>query len=209
MGLRYGGLSEGFINVDEALQMPNGPLALFRVQPAEIFGANMPPYLPASLFAPALRNSEYMSMANRDPTSQAIDDLTAFGRYLIDHAQPPWVRGSVDPWLDSIWEDIADKDLSHLQRGSLSYFGAVITMLIAIECMEAITLPDKRRSLGPISELHPYIAQRWGIGPASKPPEVPVPQGFSQVLYDWSESKVNFVERSRTGAAKKGQVIRE
>lgn len=197
-GLRYGALLGGLITTEKALEMPDGRLALFQVQPAGIFGVSMPPYLPAALSTLVLGNTRYASLTGRDASSRAIDNLAAFGRHLIDHAQPPWVKGSVDPWLDFLWEDITDTNFAHLQRGSLSYFGAIMTILIEIEFMEAVTLPNKRNHLGAISELRPYIAQRRGVQPTSKLSELPIPYGFKQVLYDWAGKKVDFVERADT-----------
>lgn len=192
--IRQAMLLNKLITVDQALEMSSGISALFQGQSAKLFGIRRVPYLPNILTGLVLgwEGGFYDSFETLIPVQRWIDDLAAFGNYLINYPDPPWIAGPVDIWSRFFWGHPAEHNTEKLHFGLFSYLGAAATLLISAECMQLKEVPqDGPLRSGPLSDLTPYIACRWGNDLPL--PELPLPEKFSQTFRDWAHGLASFV----------------
>jgi len=137
---------------------------------------------------------------DNDGAARAINELTVVGRYLIDHPRTPWLTWQSDMWPVSFLSGPIERDIPRSRLDPVAYLGAAGILLITSEEKETRALPDEGpQKLGPLSDLYPYIARRWGAEPENELPELPVPEEFRQVFRDWADGKVNFVGQAEAG----------
>ena len=118
-------------------------------------------------------------------------DLDAFGAYLIDHREPPW--------LDLTAVDAATLLDSEPLPGALdrrppplrqvAYLGAAVLLLIMEEKRLLTTQADWRP--GPLRDLAPYLIRRRGLGQRTELPSLMAPEEFKQVFRDWAEGRID------------------
>jgi hypothetical protein len=178
--LRQAALKAGLITTGEALNMPGGPVVLFK-NSHSCFEPRSPYFFDvcAALRAgwPAFGQPRIAS------------DLNAFGEYLIEHPESPWVQGRPDEGSTLDWGREPPVGIS--RPGPLSgtaYLGAAAMRLI----MEEAGLARPERNLGPLRHIAPYLARRQGFGHGSELPSLPVPDEFKQTFRDWAEGRVSF-----------------
>jgi hypothetical protein len=194
IGLRRAALTYDLITVDQALRMPGGLPALFQAPRPGIFGMGKMAYLPAAVIGFVTGRSDLYSPADPDGFARVIAGFAAVGSYLAEGSGPPWPTGSVDYWSEYLWEEPQESGFPRPSLDPVAYFGAAATLLIVIESLVITELPGKgQEQFGPLSDLSPYIARRWGIGANGELADLPVPERFRQLFRDWADNKVNFV----------------
>ncbi len=118
-------------------------------------------------------------------------DLDAFGEYLIDHHEPPWLDMTAFDvttlLLDS--ETLPGAfDRRPPPLSPVAYLGAAVLLLVMEETR--FTTRDNRR-LGPLRDLSPYVSRRRGLGRRAKLPSLMVPEEFKQAFRDWAEGRID------------------
>jgi hypothetical protein len=181
--VRHGAVRAGLISVRQALGMPGGPGVLFR--PAQGAFRECAPY-----FAPVL-SALYQGWPAFGQAAVAAD-LDAFGTYLIDHREPPWLElGSFDVApliLDSETQrDAFDERPPPLTQAA--YLGAAALLLIMEEAQLITTWTG--RQLGPLRHLAPYLTRRRGVGQGTELPSLMVTEEFKPTFRDWADGRIN------------------
>jgi hypothetical protein len=124
-----------------------------------------------------------------------ISDLESIGDYLMNHPEPPWLRGVMGDWDDSVDAEYCAKEATKTVRFSQAgYVGAVAILAILME-QSIIRHPDEtfnRHRLGPLSDFYPYLIRRNNPGSKRGLPNLPVPALFRNMLISWAEREVNF-----------------
>ncbi len=190
VGMRSMAIWYGLIGVDHALKMPSGMVTLLRRQWIGIFGWWQAAYLHHSV--------RDIVLGTRSAVVSATDDLGVVGRYILDHPQLPWVTGEPDAWTEFFWGHPVMEDIPRPCPPPVVYLGAAATLLIAAEHMKSRMLPDEGpQRFGPLNDLYPYIARRWGSAPYATLPDLPVPGDLQQAFRDWADNKANFVGLSQ------------
>lgn len=83
----------------------------------------------------------------------------------------------------------------HPQLCPAAYLGAAATLLMAIECEQNNLLRDDATlELGPLDDLRPYIARRWGTNLGQELPHLPLSDVTRQTFCDWAHNEVDFVD---------------
>ena len=177
--VRLVALKAGLITTRQALDMPVGPIVLFK-NSHSCFGPRSPYFF--DVFA-ALRAGW---PAFGQP--RIANDLNAFGEYLIEHPEPPWLQNRPDEGLTTDW---GREPPAPIRRpGPLSraaYLGAAAMLLIMEEARQERHV---ERRLGPLRHIAPYLARRQGFGRGSELPSLPVPDEFEQTFRDWAQGRV-------------------
>jgi hypothetical protein len=122
--------------------------------------------------------------------------LARLGRYIASRPQPPWVTAFDEAW-DTFFEDGARAPVQPANLEPAAFVGAASVCLMAAESLQARGLSAKPpEQLGPLSDLCPYIARRWGASHTGKLPNLPVSPTFLKIFKDWAESKANLIQTS-------------
>jgi hypothetical protein len=101
------------------------------------------------------------------------------------------MAGKVAPW--NIYLDLQLVTAPMPQEfDSVAYFGAGTCLLISSEALSALPDGEPDTLMGPLSDLHPYIARRLGDGSDDELSELPIPVEFQQLFRDWANGKVDF-----------------
>jgi len=181
--LRLVALKAGLITTGQALDLPGGPVVLFRMSHG-CFGSRSP------YFADVFEALRVGWPAFGQP--RISSDLNAFGEYLIEHPEPPWLQGRPD---ETLTVDVRREPPAPISRpGPLSraaYLGAAAIALIREEGIGHAP-PHIERKLGPLRHIAPYLARRQGFGHGSELPSLLVPDEFKQTFRDWAEGRVSF-----------------
>jgi hypothetical protein len=187
--IRLTALEARVITTSQALDMPGGPIVLF--QGSEGCFQRYEPY-----FWQAFRALDSGWPAFGAPDIVSV--LTAFGEYLIDHPEPPWLDGMMSDW-DYHMPDEHDEPFKRAARpaplNQTAYLGAVTALVIMTEALESQEHVERR--LGPLRDIAPYLTRRQGLGRRTKLPSLPVPEEFKQTFRDWAEGRVNFTAPGR------------
>jgi hypothetical protein len=180
--VRHGVVRARLISLRQALDMPGGPMVLFR--PSQGVFRERAPY-----FGPVL-----LALGQGWPAfgqAVVVADLVAFGAYLIDHRELPWLdMTAVDATtlLDS--EPLpAVLDRRPPPLSQVAYLGAAALLLIMEETQLLTTQAD--RPLGPLRHLAPYLTRREGLRRRTELPSLMVPEEFKQVFRDWAEGRID------------------
>jgi hypothetical protein len=190
--VRHAAVRAGLLSVREALDLPGGPMVLFRPSPG-VF-AECAPY-----FGPVLSALSQGWPAFGQPVVAA--DLGAFGAYLIDHREPPWLDAAA---VDAVTQ-FPDSSPPHgvLDRrppplSPAAYLGAAVLLLIMAETRVLTTQAGRR--LGPLRDLAPYLTRRRGSGRRAELPSLMVPAEFTQAFHDWAGGRIDATRPLRLGA---------
>jgi hypothetical protein len=182
--IRVIALDAGVITIRQALDMPGGPMVLF--QGSEGCFQLYEPYFWRTLRA---LDSGWPAFGAPD----IVPVLTAFGEYLIDHPEPPWLRDTMSDWdyhVPDGNDEPFKRDARPAPLSQAAYLGAVTVLVIMKEALESETHIERR--LGPLRDIAPYLTRRQGLGQRTKLPNLPVPEEFKQTFRDWAERRVNF-----------------
>jgi hypothetical protein len=181
--VRHGAVRAGLISVRQALGMPGGPTVLFR--PSQGVFRERAPYFGPVLFALAEGWPAFGQAA-------VVADLDAFGTYLIDHREQPWLDAAA---FDVTFPLLAygippgGVDAEPPPLSQAAYLGAAALRLIAEETRLLTTQTDQQR--GPLRDLGPYLARRRGRGRGTELPSLMVPDEFKQAFRDWAEGRTD------------------
>ena len=180
--VRHGAVRAGVISVRQALEMPGGPEALFR--PSQGVFRERAPY-----FGPVL-----VALSQGWPAfgqAAVAADLEAFGAYLADHPELPWLEvTAVDAAALTEVEPLPaglEQRLPPLSQGA--YLGAAALLLIMEEVGMLPLQADAQ--LGALGHLAPYLAERRGLGQPEELPSLLVPEGFKQGFRDWAKGRID------------------
>ena len=118
--------------------------------------------------------------------------LTALGKHIVDNPATPWAAGIT---INMTYDWAGSGDNNWPQFDLITNLGGFALSLILIEA--GITSFGAHRFgknnwLGPLNAVQPYAARRFRVGPTKSISELPVPEQFKQVFWDWAEGKVNF-----------------
>jgi hypothetical protein len=189
--IRNGAVSKNVITFEQAIAIDGNLIPLLQHQQKGIFGPS---------WASILRNS-FWYLISVSENSKTINDITAVGRYLTLHPQPPWGSGEVEP---ESWA-LPDAALGTPVSLSLTTYlgGAAIACILAesnlvIELSTAFSINTAH--LGPLHAMLPYIQRRQTPGSFIPLPDLPVSHEFKQVFRDWAEGKVNFTASTPTAS---------
>ena len=185
--VRQGAIRAGLISVRQALDMPGGAAALFR--PSQGVFRECAPYFGAALLALGQGWPEF-----GQPT--VVADLDAFGAYLTDHREAPWLDVAAfdvaAPLLDPATPPGAlDRRPPPLSQAA--YLGAAVLLLVIEETFLSATQAD--RQLGPLRHLAPYLHRRRGLGRRTELPSLMVPEAFKDAFRDWAEGRIDATAR--------------
>jgi NACHT domain len=183
--VRYGAVRAGLISAREALDMPGGPVVLFR--PALGAFRECAPY-----FGPVLFALDQGWPAFGQPAVAA--DLDAVGAYLLDHREPPWLSmTSFDVSTALVLSEEAPGALNRKPPplSQSAYLGAAVLLLVIEETQSPRT--GNGRRLGPLRHLAPYLTRRRGFGRRTELPSLMVPEEFRQFFHDWAAGRVSAV----------------
>ncbi len=185
--VRHAAVRAGLISVRQALDMPGGPMMLFR--PAQGVFEECVSYFGPVLFALVQGWPAFGQAA-------VVADLVAFGEHLIDHPEPPWLDAAALD-LNSLPLD-PETVLGALDRrppplSQVAYLGAAVLLLTIEEARMLTTKADLR--LGPLRHLAPYLTRRRGLGRRTELPSLMVPEGFKQAFRDWAEGRIDATSR--------------
>jgi hypothetical protein len=186
--VRHGAVWAGLISVRQALDMPGGPMVLFR--PAQGIFRECPAYFGPVLFA--LRQG-WPAFGQ----AVVVADLDAFGAYLIDHREPPWLDRTAFDAASLLHEPETPPGALDPRPPPLSqvaYLGAAVLLLITEETRLRTTTQADRR-LGPLRHLAPYLTRRRGLGRRTELPSLMVPEEFKQAFRDWAEGSIDATSR--------------
>ncbi len=125
------------------------------------------------------------------------DAFTAIGQYAMRQEKPPWIRISGRECSFFFAEPSADE----LQLPALDHvgiLGVAVVLCVTVEIERAVQadmtwLGWQMSENGYTRTLNSYLRKR-AERVAIELPDLPVPPEFEQVLRDWAEGQVNFVE---------------
>jgi NACHT domain len=182
--IRTAALRVDIITRRQALDMPGGPSVFF--QPSEGCFTNFQAY-----FVDLICALDEGWPAFGEPG--LVEELTAFGDYLISNPGPPWIHGDASRWDDGL--DALDEPSFFTGRpgplNQMAYLGAAAMLSILEETNPGRT--NAKRRLGPMHHMAPYLAHRQGLGLRTKLPSLLVPEDFKQTFRDWAEGRVDFM----------------
>ncbi|MEU6254600.1 NACHT domain-containing protein [Streptomyces sp. NPDC047043] len=127
----------------------------------------------------------------------ALRDCGTIGSWLGQHPSPPWTdrADDVSPFLDYIAESLASMDRRVRQPlDPDGYLGAAVMLLTSMEASREPMIERFAPLLGPLTDLYPYAATRFGVA-AAPLPDLPVPDGFGEILRAWARREVDFIGR--------------
>ncbi len=185
-GIRYGAVRRGIISWDQALEMTGGLLPFLQVQPTGIFDLTWASPLVSSV----------LSLTYGVADSGDLEDFASVGGHITRNPNLPWIKGPAQA-LSSYDRKEWEPATSRPELDLMSYLGAAAVLLMALECEEddALQRDSANEDFGPLDDLRPLIARRWGAEPRPEIPELPIPIDFRQVFSDWAEGKVSFVDK--------------
>ena len=116
-------------------------------------------------------------------------NLETFGRYLMDHHEPPWLRGGLgySYWVQVLTEDPDAAAPAPLSRAACLGVAAILPIMLEAGLIPAGT----EFKLGPLDAVVPYLECRDGRAPGTARPDLPVADEFRQTLRDWADGRVS------------------
>ena len=186
--MKYTAVVRELITVEQVLAEAQPKLeVLFNSQPT-LFGIVGAPHLFRQVYD-LIRGRRWYR--DRDPRL----DFHAYGGYVAEHPDPPFVTnptgyGNFLATLGSPAEGIALADTRTL-------LGASLALAIGAEASQELTLRRQdHHALGPLNDLYPYLARRFGIEPGIRLPELQFPRAFAGLFTSWANKDVNFVSQT-------------
>ena len=188
--LRITALYTDALSVGDALAMPDGLGALLDVSPTTFESGGYrrwyPPYFENFLHSLLLKSYRRRTTA-----------FTAIGQHAQTQGKPPWARIASLPSPPFLLRGTGDEtQLPALD--DVGNLGVVIVICVAVEVQQdwGLAMTDLLR-LAPADDyaqaLLPYVMKRLEGSPGQLP-DLPIPPEFGQVLRDWAEGRVNFVQ---------------
>jgi hypothetical protein len=184
--IRNSAVRLGAVTTQQAIAMKEGLLPLLQSHPVRIFGfGGWVAYL-LNVFSNLASDPDYQ---------MGIEVMTAVGQHLTCYPDLPWATGEVSQWY---WLDDSDLQNSELPAAvtPIAFLGAAAVALMTTEATLAKTVSalhgEPSRGLGPFSVLYSYMTRRNAPGSRTPLPDLPVPEEFKQVFWDWAEGTVNF-----------------
>ena len=186
--IRLIALAYGLITVKTALSMPGGPTVLFQ----ESHGC-FAPYEP--YFIGVFRALD--GIWPNSGETHIVKDLEAFGEYMLDHPEPPWIKGAAGYTNSgagqSKYSTKSTTPLSDLDLSRTAYLGAAgITVILAESSQKAVRPP-----FSALPELVSYQSIRqdtvrrtkllWGVNELQ---DLPVPYELEQIFRKWAALRV-------------------
>ncbi|WP_328846921.1 NACHT domain-containing protein [Streptomyces sp. NBC_00258] len=123
-----------------------------------------------------------------------LRDCAAVGAWVREHPDPPWVGRAEDVshFLDYIVGELAaGESRVHAALDSDGFLGAAVLLLTSLEVSSEPPVDRLSAVLGPLTALFPYAEARCNGGDGDLP-DLPVPDGFGELLRAWARHGVNF-----------------
>ncbi|MFI1398075.1 NACHT domain-containing protein [Streptomyces sp. NPDC020681] len=185
-------LGHGLAGLGDYLpQFRTGISSLFESWPTGIFG-NWHPYATRCIYV-LLGGQE----GSRPPFESAVRDCSAVGAWLREHPNAPWASAPVDVsgFLEYFTQDLASSTPgTPAVLDPDGYLGAAVLLLTSIEASQDVCPRHLPEVLGPLAGLAPYLQARHGDGTTALP-DLPVPDGFGELLRSWARREVRFVRQ--------------
>lgn len=134
----------------------------------------------------------------RPPFETTLRDCAAVGAWVRGHPDPPWVERAEDVsrFLEYIVEELAsDRNRAHAVLDSDGYLGAAVLLLTSLEASREPPMDRLAAVLGPLTALFPYAEARHTGSRDGGLPDLPVPDGFGELLRAWARREVNFLRQ--------------
>ena len=94
----------------------------------------------------------------------------------------------------TFFEDCAVPPANITDPDPAAFAGAAGIFLMLAETAQAwASAGGPPQQLGPLSDLCPYIARRWGAGQYTALPDLPALGTLQGTFRDWAENRINFV----------------
>jgi hypothetical protein len=178
--VRTRAVENGLVTVGRALRMAEGPRVAFGTSQG-CFDV-VDPFFQHTFYA-LINGWPFFG----EPAAAA--NLETFGSYLMDHHEPPWLRGGLGY---SIWVQVLTEDPDAAAPAPLSRAACLGVAAILPIMLEAGLIPAGTEfKLGPLDPVVPYLECREGRAPGTALPDLPVPDEFRQTLRDWADGRVS------------------
>ncbi len=184
----------------EAIALPGGLTVLATVAPIITVTrrGTVHSVVPTTSYVAALARAILTTAVGVEVTS----GITAIGHHLACHPELPWAIGPArrSPGLTQVVWDfmVQPRELPVLSHDG--NFGMAAVLCLAVEMEQILFIPTLpgRKDLeepdpGSMRPLVWYIARRLG-GHTAELPDLPVPTEFGQLLRDWADGRIDFVE---------------
>ena len=178
--VRTRAVENGLVTVGRALRMTEGLRVMFSTSQG-CFDVVDP------FFQVYVRRPHQRLALLRQPAVAA--NLETFGRYLMDHHEPPWLRGGLgySYWVQVLTEDPDAAAPAPLSRAACLGVAAILPIMLEAGLIPAGT----EFKLGPLDAVVPHLECRDGRAPGTALPDLPVADEFRQTLRDWADGRVS------------------
>ncbi|MFI1725162.1 NACHT domain-containing protein [Streptomyces sp. NPDC020489] len=161
-------------------------------------------FTPEHMWSPYAFRCIFVLLGNepdsRPPWDTTPRDCSTVGAWVRERAHPPWAEHPYDVSrpLDGMVGALSSASLEPAAPDVLNadgYLGAAVLLLTSLEaCSEPPETEQLLTVLGPLTDLGPYIKARR-TGNDTTFPDLPVPDGYGDLLRAWARHEVDFVCR--------------
>jgi hypothetical protein len=183
--MKYTALMRSLITVDQILADTRpGLRVLFESHPT-FFGIIGPPYLFRQVYDLIRGYSLYRR-------TEPMRDFLAYGGFALEHPDPPFVINPTG--YGNFFGRLGTTSAARALPDATTRLGASLALAIGAEASDELTLhKEDRHQLGPLNDLYPYIARRFGIEPRAELPDLRFARVFQELFRSWANQEVDFI----------------